>query len=54
MKPRAMKVPKMATPGHYRPPRATGAGAYNKPKVGRVGKMLPSPKQFRPLGRRPR
>lgn len=49
MKPRTMSVPKMAVPGHYRPPKAPGSTAYNKPKVGRIGKQLPSPKQFRPL-----
>ena len=54
MKLRAMPAMKMATPGHYRPPRATRAGAYNKPRVGRVGKQQPSFKQSRPMRPLPR
>lgn len=51
-KPRKMATPKMPAPGHYRPPRLNLPGAYNKPGRGRVGKMMPPIKLFRPL--RPR
>jgi hypothetical protein len=49
-------MPKMQAPGHYRR-RTTGPalpGQYNKPKRGRVGKMMPSMKRLTPKVRRGR
>ena len=51
MKPRKMAtVRKLPTPGHYRPPtvKIPGAGSYNAPTRGRLGKQMPSPKKPRP------
>ena len=48
MKPKAMKKRHMQQLGSYRPPSAS-PNAYNLPRRGRVGKMMPSFKQFRPF-----
>lgn len=49
MTPRKPKTMKMQQIGHYRPPSIKGPGHYNRPRVGRIGKNMPSIKQFRPL-----
>ena len=41
-----MKMPRprrMSSTGHYRAPRLRLPGGMNMPRVGRVGKVLPSP-----------
>jgi hypothetical protein len=49
MTPRKPKTMKSQQLGHYSPPMWKGPGHLNRPKVGRIGKMMPSIKQFRPL-----
>lgn len=45
-----MKMPTMKMVGSYHPPKAKGSyGMMNMPKRGRVGKNMPSIKQFTPL-----
>lgn len=44
--PKKMSMPKMKQVGSYRPPSGVG---YNTPRRGRVGKQMPSIKQFTPL-----
>ena len=51
MKMKVMRIPRMQTPGHYRPRRSyTLPGQMNAPRRGRVGRITPSMKRMQAKG----